>query len=95
MAVTATTVGEALALSAGYEVAADDGVVGEVETPLFPPDRNDPDYLVLRTRGRFRTRYPVLPVVLVDAVDTVGRVVRVRGATEQIRGLPEHLPVAV
>lgn len=86
---------EALASCNGYFVEAGDGQVGEVETPLFPPDRSEPDYLVLRVGGALGVRRPVLPTALVEEVDPRRRLIRVRGTKGQIENLPEHLPLAI
>jgi hypothetical protein len=45
-----------LACSHGYLVVGRDGPLGVVETPLFPPEGDEPDYLVLRRRKRLRSR---------------------------------------
>jgi hypothetical protein len=87
--------GEALASCNGYLVEASDGPVGEVETPLFPPDRLHPDYLVLRVVGVVRVRRPVLATALVEEVDSRRRLVRVGATKRQIESLPEHLPLAI
>lgn len=86
---------EALASCNGYFVEASDGRVGEVETPLFPPDRSEPDYLVLRVGGTVGVRRPVLSTALVEEVDPRRRLIRVRGTKGQIENLPEHLPLAI
>ena len=86
---------EALASCNGYVVEASDGPVGEVETPLFPPDRSQPDYLVLRVGGPLGVRRPVLAAALVEHVDSRRRLVRVRGTKGQIERLPEQLPLAI
>jgi hypothetical protein len=86
---------ESLASCNGYVVQASDGRVGEVETPLFPPDRSEPDYLVLRIGGHLGIRHPVLATTLVEEVDSRRRVIRVSGTKGQIEKLPEHLPLAL
>jgi hypothetical protein len=86
---------EALASCYGYLVQASDGRVGEVETPLFPPDGSEPDYLILRTGGALRARRPVLATALVEKVDPARRIIRVYGTKGQIQSLPEHLPLAI
>jgi hypothetical protein len=48
-----------LAHCEGYRVLAADGLVGEVERPLFPPDGKEPDYLVVRVRRRVWGRVPL------------------------------------
>jgi hypothetical protein len=83
-----------LALSTGFAVEADDGWVGVVETPLFPPDRAEPDYLVLRV-GRVHPRRPIVSTLLVERVDPHARIVRVHGSRTDIERLPERLPLAV
>lgn len=83
-----------LALSSGFAVEATDGVVGVVETPLFPPDETTPDFLVVRV-GRLHPRRPVIAAALVESVDPHARVVRVRGTRTDIAELPEHLPLAI
>jgi hypothetical protein len=83
-----------LSLASGFTVAASDGVVGVVETPLFPPDETVPDFLVLRV-GRLHPRRPILPAALVERVDLDARVVHVRGRRDEILQLPEHLPLAI
>jgi hypothetical protein len=83
-----------LSLSGGFRLEASDGVVGTVETPLFPPDDTVPDFLVVRV-GRLHPRRPVIAAALVESVDPAARVVRVRGRRAEILRLPEHLPLAI
>jgi hypothetical protein len=85
---------EALASCNDYLVAALDGHVGEVETPLFPVNGSEPDYLVLRVVGPAGVRRPVVTTALVEAVDTRQRLVRLHLTREQIETLPEDLPLA-
>jgi hypothetical protein len=84
-----------LAHCEGYEVLAEDGVVGAVEQALFPPGANEPDYLVVRVRRRMWGRVPVISTALVFAIDPARRLLWVRGDRERIAQLPEHLPVAI
>lgn len=84
-----------LACCSGFSVEAADGLVGEVETPLFPPDAAVPDYLVVRATRRGRVRRPVVATALVEHVDVGRRVVVLRGSGREIAGLPEHLPLAI
>lgn len=86
---------EALASCSGYIVEATDGRVGEVELPLFPPDRSDPDYLILRTDGLLSLRRPIVATALVEDVDIRERRIRVRGTRGQIESLPQRLPLAI
>jgi hypothetical protein len=83
-----------LSVSVGFTVEAADGVVGTVETPLFPPDETVPDFLVVRV-GRIHPRRPVLAAALVESVDPTTRVIRVHGRRDEIARLPEHLPLAI
>jgi hypothetical protein len=83
-----------LAGAAGYEVAASDGRLGVVETPLFPPDAAEPDFLLLRVGTWPRIRRPVVSVSLVEAIDTHERIVRIRGRRVEIASLSERLPIA-
>jgi hypothetical protein len=84
-----------LAQCEGCQVLAEDGLVGEVERPLFPPDGNEPDYLVVRVRKRVWGRVPVISTALVVAIDAARGLIWVRGDRERIAGLPEHLPLAI
>jgi hypothetical protein len=83
-----------LAASAGFAAVASDGVLGTVETPLFPPDAREPDFLVLRIRVRSRTRRPIVSTALVEDVDPDRRVVRLGLSHTDVAGLPEHVPIA-
>lgn len=80
-----------LAVSHGFVAVAEDGPVGYVETPLFPPDAEEPDYLVVRTAS---LRKPVVSTALVDHVDGARRLLYLRGSGTEITALPEHLPLA-
>jgi hypothetical protein len=84
-----------LASCGGFSVEAADGVVGEVETPLFPPDAAVPDFLIVRMSGRVRVRRPVVAIALVERIDATRRVVVLRGSEREIKSLPEHLPLAI
>jgi hypothetical protein len=84
----------ALRRCAGFRAVARDGRVGTVETPIFPPDGDLPDYLVLRT-GLFRRRRPVVAVSLIEDVDPWQKIVVLRGPARAIAALPEHLPLAL
>lgn len=85
---------EALATCNDYLVDALDGRVGEIETPLFPPDGSEPDYLVLRIIGPSGVRRPVVTTALVERVDSRRRLVRLHLTRRQIETLPEDLPLA-
>jgi hypothetical protein len=86
---------DALASCSGYIVEATDGRVGEVELPLCPPDRSEPDYLILRADGLLSLRRPLVATALVEHVDTRERRIRVRGTRAQIESLPQRLPLAI
>ncbi len=85
--------GRLLAGCHGYVVAASDGLLGEVETPVFPPDSPEPDYLVVRVGAAGQSRLPVIPTSLIQEVNPERRLVRVRGTREELAQLPENLPV--
>lgn len=82
-----------LAFCAGFEVRANDGVLGIVETPLFPADVAEPDFLVVRVGDGARARRPVVSTAFVEAVDAQQRIVFVHGRTGHLARLPEHLPI--
>lgn len=84
-----------LATCSGFSAMARDGVLGTVETPLFPSESSVPDFLVLRVRSRLLQRRPVVSTALVEAVDPVGRVVSFRGLRADLAHLPEHVPLAL
>jgi hypothetical protein len=84
-----------LAACGGFRVEASDGLVGIVETPLFPPDASTPDFLVVRAGRRLHPRRPVVPAALVEDVDAQARIVHVHGCSEDIVRLPEYLPIAI
>jgi hypothetical protein len=69
--------------------------VGTIERPLFPPDRDEPDFLVVSARRRWRRRHPVVAVDLVEAVDRRRRRVYLRGSVDCLAALPEALPLAL
>ena len=84
-----------LAASAGFRAVASDGPLGVVETPLFPPDAREPDFLVLRIRAWSRTRRPIVSTALVEAVDVESRVVLFSGRRQELERMPEHVPIAI
>lgn len=86
---------EALASCSGFVVEASDGRVGTVELPIFPPDRTEPDFLVLRADGLLSLRRPLVATELVERVDARRRRIRVRGLRAQIKRLPQRLPLAI
>ena len=82
-----------LAICHGYVVVADDGWLGDVETPLFGSDSSEPDYLVVRG-GSATAQRALVPVSLVHRVDVEGRLVHVRGNVWELARLPGSLPLA-
>lgn len=78
----------------GYAVIASDGLCGFVETPLFPPDGGEADFVVVRMSGRARTRFPIVPVALVEQVDPRSETVNLGLTRAEVRRLPETLPLA-
>ncbi|HET8558351.1 MAG TPA: hypothetical protein VFL58_13680 [Gaiellaceae bacterium] len=93
MAVSTTT-SALLSFAAGFDVVASDGPFGVVETPLYPPDAAEPDFLVVRVAAGPRTRRPVVSTLLVQSIDLERRSVLVRGPKSVLAALPEHLPIA-
>lgn len=86
---------EALVSCSDFVVEASDGRVGKVEQPIFPPDRSEPDYLVLRAGGLLSLRRPLVATELIEDVDIRGRRIRVRGTRAEIESLPQRLPLAI
>ena len=78
----------------GYAAVASDGPLGMVETPLFPPDTDVPDYLVVRIGAADAPRFPVIAAAAVTSVDTRTREVRIDGTVAELERMPEHLPLA-
>jgi hypothetical protein len=87
---------QALARCHGFLALAADGELGEIQTPLFPPDWREPDYLIVRAAGpaNKRRRRPVISVSLVEDVDEEQRTVYLRGTVRQLAHMPEALPLA-
>jgi hypothetical protein len=77
----------------GFLVIAADGPCGSIETPLFPPDCNDPDFLVVRVGGRRGARRVMVPAGLVQHVDADAQTVRISGTRDELARLPEMLPL--
>lgn len=75
----------------GFVALAGGVPVGQVETPLFPPDSDHADYLLLRTLNRGRR---IAAAALVEEIDPKQRLIRLRGSVEDIHQLPESLPLA-
>ena len=85
----------ALAHCHGFVAVASDGQLGEIETPLFPPDWREPDYLIVRTMrdDNHRLRRPVIPIGLVDEVDEERKMLYLRGTVRQLAHMPESVPL--
>ena len=83
-----------LASCHGYLVIADDGVLGEVVTPLFGSDSSVPDYLAVRTHTTDSDRRAFVPSSLVRFVNGDDRIVRVHGNIWDLAHLPDSLPMA-
>ena len=77
----------------GFTVVSSDGPCGFVETPLFPPDCKDPDFLVVRMSGPRSPRFRILPTSLVDVIDVSSETVVVAASRRELRRLPERLPL--
>jgi hypothetical protein len=85
---------QSLARCHGFLAVASDGPLGTVEQPLLPPDRNEPDFLVISV-GRYVRRWPVVAVALVERVDPARRLVYLKGRAKRLARLPETLPLAI
>jgi hypothetical protein len=77
----------------GFAVLAKDGPVGTVETPLFPPDGHDPDYLVLHVSTPHGSLRPLVPCALVALVDGERRTVYLAASRDEVAALPGDLPL--
>ncbi len=79
----------------GYLAVASDGLCGAVETPLFPPDGGEPDFLIVRMDEQAGTRRPIVPVSLVERVDPRRELVYLRAARSEIAVLQDNLPLGI
>jgi hypothetical protein len=86
--------GHPLSRCHGYLVIADNGWLGDVETPLFGSDAGEPDYLVVRTHVEGRARRALVPASLVSRVDVEDALVHVRGSVWELSRFPSSLPAA-
>jgi hypothetical protein len=93
---TGSTWSRALLACHGFEVTGKDGAIGEVETPIFPPGSDLPDFLVVRVdhHGRLFPAFAVVPTGLVETVDPVRRSVGLDLRIADVDRLPSRLPVA-
>jgi hypothetical protein len=78
----------------GDTVVADDGILGQVEH-VARSEAEEPVYLVVRVGRLLRRRYPVVPIAVVTRVDSGRRIVEVRGHRDDVRRLPEALPLVL
>lgn len=84
----------ALASCHGYLAVASDGPLGAVETPLFAPDSDEPDFLIIQVADEPRPRRPIVSTAFVDHVDRTRKLVYLRATGAEIAHLPESLPLA-
>jgi hypothetical protein len=89
-----STGGDPLSRCHGYLVVADNGWLGDVETPLFGSDAGEADYLVVRTHVDGRVRRALVPASLVRRVDVEDALVHVRGNVWELSRFPSSLPAA-
>ncbi len=83
---------EALAVSHGYAVVAEDGLAGYVETPFFR-DGGEVDYVVVRVEGPEGNMFPIVPAARVAQVEPARALVHVTGSRDDLARLPDHLPL--
>jgi hypothetical protein len=77
-----------LAHCQGFLTLAEDGPLGEVESPLFPPGTDEPAYLVLRTEDPDgQVRHPVIRAGLVEEIDQERGLLFVRGTVKELAHL--------
>ena len=75
-----------LAASHGFSVKANDGDVGEVETPLFPPTGAEPDFLVVRLASD-EASFAVVPVQVIESIDPDARLIRLDASRDAVAGM--------
>jgi hypothetical protein len=76
----------------GYAVAAREGPIGSVETPVFPEAGIEPDYLLVRTAEAIPGTFRVVPAALIRTVDPAARTIVLAADLEAVASLPEQLP---
>ena len=81
-----------LATSHGYAVEAEDGDVGEVETPLFPPAGAEPDFLMVRLAND-ASRFAVVSVQLISNVDSTSRRIKLETSCSAVAAMPRDIPL--
>jgi hypothetical protein len=77
----------------GFTAVARDGEVGEIIALVFPPDRREPDFIVVRAGRRTRERRPLVTTALVSDIDPRRRLVFLDVTMDDVMALPEELPV--
>jgi len=77
----------------GFAICAGDDHIGFVETPLFPDDLRQPDFLVVRTSAAIPGTFRVVSTALIHAVDAERRVIRLVLTPAEAASLPEYLPL--
>ena len=85
-------VADPLGQAHGFSVVAVDGPCGAVQTPVFPPNTRDPDFVVVRVPGP-PARYRLVPAAAVLEVDRGRELVRLGLTRAQVARLSERLPL--
>jgi hypothetical protein len=85
---------ESLRSCHGFLAVGEDGIVGRVETPVFPPDAAVPDYLVIRGSGGTERPRVFVASTLVSGVDQALREVYLAATVGEVLALPDRLPLA-
>lgn len=81
-----------LARCNGFLALASDAPLGEVETPVFAADCDEPDYLLVRL-SEAGGGTAVVPTSLVAVMEVEPRRLRLRASLAEILQLPARLPV--
>lgn len=82
-----------LARCNGFVALASDAPLGEVETPVFAADCDEPDYLLVRL-SEAGGGTAIVPTSLVAIVEAEPRLLILRASLAEVLELPARLPVA-
>jgi hypothetical protein len=74
----------------GFTLVGTDGPIGFVETPLFPPDCTDPDFLLVRLRSSGTRR--LVPTGHIETIDPSAQIVHVDQTRADVLAFPDLGP---